>query len=166
MFIQKWWSSARYFDYHVYTEMMKFYQVFWLMKCCQVFWLIELHHFCINIIVKIPGRTSSFLYKLHSQNTWQNFIWSAARYFDWWSSIMYMYFDWWRPARYFHYHVYTEMMKFCQVFWLSCLYNHFCVNMIVKISSRTSSVKIPGRTSSFLYKHDSQNVWQNFIISV
>jgi hypothetical protein len=27
-------------------------------------------------------------------------------------------------------------------------------------------VKIPGRTSSFLYKHDSQNTWQNFIISV
>jgi hypothetical protein len=32
--------------------------------------------------------------------------------------------------------------------------------------SRTSSVKIPGRTSSFLYIHDSQNTWQNFIISV
>jgi hypothetical protein len=27
-------------------------------------------------------------------------------------------------------------------------------------------VKIPGRTSSFLYKHDSQNTWQNFIISI
>jgi hypothetical protein len=23
MFIQKWWSSARYFHFHVYTEMMK-----------------------------------------------------------------------------------------------------------------------------------------------
>jgi hypothetical protein len=30
----------------------------------------------------------------------------------------------------------------------------------------TIIVKIPGRTSSFLYKHDSQNTWQNFIISV
>jgi hypothetical protein len=30
MFIQKWWSSARYLDHHVYTEMMKFCQVFWL----------------------------------------------------------------------------------------------------------------------------------------
>jgi hypothetical protein len=79
--------------------MMKFYQVFWQMKFCQVFWLMkscqvfslsclyrndeilpgikylaELHHFCINMIVKIPGRTSSFLYKHDSQNTWQNFI--------------------------------------------------------------------------------------------
>jgi hypothetical protein len=44
-------------------------------------------------------------------------------------------------------------MKFWQVFWLSCLYRNYIV-------------KIPGRTSSFLYKHDSQNTWQNFIISV
>jgi hypothetical protein len=128
--------------------------------------LAELHHFCINMIVKIPGRSSSFLYKHDSENIWQDFI------------------------------VYTEMMKFCQVFWLSCLYRndevlsdiliimfiqkwwssarycwlsclyrndevlpgiHFCINMIVKI---------PGRASSFLFKHDSQNTWQNFIISV
>jgi hypothetical protein len=34
---------------------------------------------------------------------------------------------------------------------------HFCINMIDKIS---------GRTSSFLSKHDSQNTWQNFIISL
>jgi hypothetical protein len=27
-------------------------------------------------------------------------------------------------------------------------------------------VKISGRTSSFLYKHDGQNIWQNFVISV
>jgi hypothetical protein len=71
MFIQKWWSSARYFDYHVYTDMMKFCQVFWL-SC--VYRNAELRHFCINMIVKIPGRTSSFLYKHDSQNTWQNFV--------------------------------------------------------------------------------------------
>jgi hypothetical protein len=40
------------------------------------------------MIVKIPGGTSSFLYKHYSQNTW------------------------------------TEMMKFCQVFSLSCLYRN------------------------------------------
>jgi hypothetical protein len=56
MFIQKWWNSARYFDYHVYTEMMKF---------CQVFWLWSLYR---------NDRTSSFLYKHDSQNTWQSFI--------------------------------------------------------------------------------------------
>jgi hypothetical protein len=27
-------------------------------------------------------------------------------------------------------------------------------------------VKISGRTTSFLYKDDSQNIWQNFIIGI
>jgi hypothetical protein len=81
MFIQKWWTSARYFDYHVYTEMMKFCQVFWL-SCLNrnhealpgILTMAELHHFCINMIIKIPGRISSFLYKHDSENTWQDFI--------------------------------------------------------------------------------------------
>jgi hypothetical protein len=63
-----------------------------------------------------------------------------------------------RSARYFDYHVYTEMMKFCQVFSQSCLYR----NDEVLPGILTDEV-LPGNTwQNFI----SQNTWQNFIISV
>jgi hypothetical protein len=157
-----------YFDYHVYTEMMKF---------CQVFWLSCLYR---NEEVLLDILTIMFIQK------W----WSSARYFDY-----HVYTEMMKFCQGFWLMKFCQvfwLMKFCQIFWLSCLcrndevlpdiltimfiqkwwssardfdhqskslaeLHHFCINMIVKI---------PGRTSSFLYKHDSQNIWKNFLISV
>jgi hypothetical protein len=123
-----WWSSARYFDYNIYTEMMKFCQVFSLSWK----YLAELHHFCINMIVKIPDRTSSV--KIPGRA-------SSVKIPGRTSSFLYKH-EWWSSARYFDYDVYTEMMKFCQVFWLmklcqvfwlSCLYRNDEVNFIISV---------------------------------